>query len=129
MKQRHKFLIALVITVPVALLFTLSDAITGATLQAQGTAPLVASSTTAQVGYGASPVRVKVGNTVTRQGAGRGGVVSNLNVSRPDVASAAVDSRGAATLIRLTGLNPGITTVSWDVNGIPQSLIVVVFDR
>jgi hypothetical protein len=129
MKRRYRLVIALVITVPVALLFALSDAFTGATLQAQETAPSIGSSAVAQVGYGVRPVRVKAGNTVTRQGAGSGRVISNLSVHNPNVVQVAAETRGAVTLLRFTGVNPGLTTVSWDVNDIPHSLIVVVFDN
>jgi hypothetical protein len=126
MMRRYGLLSALVITVPVALLLALSAS---ATLQAEGTAPPIGSSTVAQVGYGDSPVRVKVGNTVTRLGAGSGAVLSDLSVADPSVALAVADARGAVTLIRIIGLSPGNTIISWNVDGVPHEVMVVVFDN
>ena len=132
-KIEFKVLIALSLAVPIALLFLMADAFTADTAIAGEKKESVAiSRPAAAVGYGEAPVILCVGDTKTREAAGRGEIPSNLFVDPPNVASASFFSPPGTlvTLVSITGLEVGTAKVIWTVGvgTLPITLDVIVED-
>lgn len=127
MKKRFKVLIALSLTVPIALLFLMADSFTPDTVQAKGKPATVdISSPAAAVGYGLPTVRLCVNQTKKVKAAGRQELADNVSVDDPTIASATLELHAQFTLLRITGKKAGTTTVRWKIGVTPFSRAVVV---
>lgn len=125
-----KIFFALLLTVPIALLFMMADAFGPTSASANVDETFVElSSPAGKVGYGVRAVRLHVGKTKFRKAAGRRHTATDLMVADPEVATATFERKRRTTLVAITGQSPGTTTVSWKVRGTTVKLKVIVVER
>ncbi len=116
-KFQPKILLALLLTVPIALLFLVADGFTASTVQADEEAEsLEISSPATRVGYGLKAIKVKVGKTKSVKAARRGELATDLTIGDPDIAEVRFETRKKSTKVKITGVTPGTTWVRWVVD-------------